>query len=145
MKKINMKIKRNRPLAYAIYDFLKENAVGYENRIKSYELMQLFNIKSNEVLRSYIQEIRASETLQKIICSEPSQTGGYWIPTNDEEVEKTLKHLYGRAINMLKTYSTIKKKCNMNNQLRLKLSKYEKDIFESIMEVENDDTQKYLF
>ena len=103
---------------------------------------QFHNIKSNEVLRSYIQEIRASETLQKIICSEPSQTGGYWIPTNDEEVEKTLKHLYGRAINMLKTYSTIKKKCNMNNQLRLKISKYEKDIFESIMEVKNENVER---
>lgn len=131
----NMKYRKNRPLAYNIYKYLKTNAVGYENRVKSSELMREFNINTNETLRTYIQEIRLSDTMQKIICSEPTSDGGYWIATNDEEVYQTLQHLYNRAMKMLKTYSTIKKKYRLNNQTRIKLNKYEKEIYESIMEV----------
>lgn len=131
----NMQYRKNRPLAYAIYKYLKANAVGYENRVKSSELMREFNINTNETLRTYIQEIRLSDTMQKIICSEPTSDGGYWIATNDEEVYQTLQHLYNRAMKMLKTYSTIKRKYRLNNQTRIKLNKYEKEIYESIMEV----------
>lgn len=131
----NMKYKKNRPLAYEIYSFLCKNAIGYENRVKSGLLMEMFNIPNNKTLRSYIQEIRQSDTLQKIICSEAGYSGGYWIATNDQEVCETMEHLYNRAMNMLKTYANIRKKSVLNNQMRMKLNKYEKEIFESIMEV----------
>lgn len=134
----NMKYRKNRSLAYKIYEYLKENAVGYDNRIKSNELMKIFDINTNETLRTYIQEIRESDTLQKIVCSEASITGGYWIATNDDEVYQTLQHLYKRSMKMLHTYSIIKRKCRLNNQMRMKLNKYEKDIYESIMEVTNE-------
>lgn len=134
----NMKYRKNRPLAYKIYTYLKENAVGYDNRIKSNELMRIFDINTNETLRTYIQEIRESDTLQKIVCSEASVTGGYWIATNEDEVYQTLQHLYKRSMKMLHTYSIIKRKCRLNNQMRMKLNKYEKDIYESIMEVTNE-------
>lgn len=122
------------PISYRIYDFMKKEAVGYSKRIKSGILMKKFNINDNKSLRSYIEEIRKSEVLQKIICSEAGSCGGYWIATNEEEVEQTLEHLYKRAMEMLKTYSKIKNKSKLNKQYRMKLSKYEKDIYESIME-----------
>lgn len=49
--------KRQRPLTYRIYDFLKKEAVGYENRVKASVLMQEFDIKDNKTLRAYIEEI----------------------------------------------------------------------------------------
>ena len=100
--------------------------------------MKAFDINTNETLRTYIQEIRESDTLQKIVCSEASVTGGYWIATNEDEVYQTLQHLYNRSMKMLHTYSIIKRKCRLNNQMRMKLNKYEKDIYESIMEVTNE-------
>lgn len=134
-KKAILKLyKSERPLSYKIYVFLKKNAVGYSKRVKSKVLMKEFNIKDNKTLRFYIEEIRNSEILQKIICSEAGNNGGYWIAKNDEEVYQTLNHLYKRSMQMLKTYSNIKKKYKLNNQLRIKLSKYEKEIFKSIME-----------
>ena len=120
-------------MIYRIYDYLKENAVGYENRIKSYELMKEFNIDRNDKLRRLIQEIRQDETLQKIVCSEAGKNGGYWIATNDEEVKATMDHLYKRAMEMLKTYETIKSKYKRDNQLRFKFKKYEKGIWQSIL------------
>ena len=116
-----------------IYDYLKKNAVGYEKRVKSGVLMKEFNITDNKTLRFYIEEIRNSDILQKIVCSEAGRHGGYWIATNDEEVYQTLEHLYKRSMQMLKTYSIIKKKHRLDRQYRIKLSKYQKELYESIM------------
>lgn len=127
--------KRERPLTYKIYNYLKKNAVGYEKRVKSSEIMEKFNIRDNKTFRAYIENIRDSEVLQKIVCSEAGSNGGYWIATNNDEVVETLQHLYKRSMKMLKTYSILKRKSKLNNQMRLKLSKYEKDIYESLMEV----------
>ena len=127
---------KHRPVIYGIYDYLKGNCVGYENRIKSYRIMEAFGIANNEEFRSCIQEIRDSDVLQKIVCSEAGSNGGYWIATNDDEVYMTLQHLYKRSIKMLHTYSKMKRKHSLNNQMRLKLSEYEKEMYQSIMEVE---------
>lgn len=125
---------KERPLAYKIYNYLKDNAVGYENRVKSDILMKEFDINNNKTLRSYIQEIRESGILTKIICSEAGNNGGYWIATDNKEVRKTLDHLYKRSMEMLKNYSILKKKAKLNKQMRIKMSKYEKEMIESIME-----------
>ena len=125
---------RERPLAYKIYNYLKENAVGYEDRIKADVLMKEFKINDNKTLRGYIQEIRESEVLTKIICSEAGKDGGYWIATDYKEVKKTLDHLYKRSMEMLKSYSMLKKKAKLDKQKRIRLSKYEKEVIESIMD-----------
>lgn len=124
---------QHRTIIYEIYGYLKENAVGYENRIKSNKLMEEFGIATNDTLRSYIQEIRQSCILQKIVCSQAGNNGGYWIATSEEEVEETLRHLYNRAMEMLKTYSKIKNKARLDGQCRIKMSKYEKDEIKSIL------------
>jgi hypothetical protein len=120
-------------MIYRLYDYLKENAVGYENRIKSYKLMKVFGIKRNDAFRRLIQEIRQDETLQKIVCSEAGKNGGYWIATTEDEVNATMDHLYKRAMEMLKTYESIKRKSKLDRQFRFKFRKYEKGIFESIL------------
>lgn len=125
---------KERPLAYKIYNYLKENAVGYNERVKADVLMKEFNINDNKTLRSYIQEIRESEILTKIICSEAGKDGGYWIATDYKEIKQTLNHLYKRSMEMLKSYSVLKRKAKLDKQKRIRLSKYEKDIIESIME-----------
>ena len=72
--------------------------------------------------------------LTKIICSEAGSNGGYWIATDYKEVRKTLDHLYKRSMEMLKNYSILKRKAKLDKQKRIRLSKYEKDMIESIME-----------
>lgn len=124
---------KHSPIVYKIYDFMKNNAVGYEKRMKSSELMKYFNIDDNKTFRAYVEEIRQSAVLQKIICSESGYNGGYWIATNQDEVYDTLNHLYKRAMEMLKTYAIIKNKYKLDGQYRLKMSKYEKEVFESLM------------
>lgn len=126
--------KKHRPIIYGIYKYFKSECVGYEKRVKGYELMKQFNIKDHKTLRSCIEEIRQSDELQKFVCSEAGQNGGYWLATNDNEVEITLEHLYKRSMEMLRTYSILKNKARLNNQRRLKLSQYEKEVYKSIIE-----------
>jgi hypothetical protein len=127
-------VKKNKPIEYRIYDYLKKNAIGYENRIKGNKLMQIFGINDNKTLREHIKKIRDSSILQKIVCSEAGSGGGYWMPITQEEVYLTLQHLYKRSMKMLSTYATIKRKSKLNNQRRFKLGKYEKEVYESLME-----------
>ena len=134
LQELMPKLPKERPLAYKIYNYLKDNAVGYENRVKSDILMKEFNINDNKSLRSYIQEIRESDILTKVICSEAGNDGGYWIATDYKEVKKTLDHLYKRAMEMLKSYSVLKRKAKLDKQKRIRLSKYEKEVIESIMD-----------
>ena len=129
-------LKANKTLSsidYKIYEYLKNNACGYSKRVKSSKLMQEFNINDNKVLRHHIQSIRQDETLQKIVCSEAGNKGGYWIANNEQEIQETLDHLYKRAMEMLKTYSIIKKKAQLDGQYRMKLSKYEREIIKSVL------------
>ena len=133
LKALFPSIPKDRPLAYKIYNYLKKNARGYKNRVKADVLMQEFGITDNKTLRSYIQEIRESETLQKIVCSEAGSNGGYWIAANQKEVFKTLEHLHKRALEMLKNYSILQNKARLNGQKRIKITKYQKDCIESIL------------
>ena len=129
---------KERPLAYKIYNYLKANARGYENRVKAGVLMSEFGITDNKTLRSYIQEIRESDTLQKIICSESGNNGGYWVAASQKEVMKTLDHLYKRSMEMLKNYSILRNKARLDGQKRIKLTKYQKDCIESILGGDED-------
>lgn len=126
-------LEQQNDLTNKIYDFLINKAVGYKKRVKSAVLMQEFNIKDNKTLRNYIEEIRNNDNYEKIICSESGNKGGYFTATNDEEVYLTLEHLYKRSMQMLKTYSKIRKKARLDGQYILKLNEYQKDIYESIM------------
>lgn len=137
MKNTNLKPnKRLLPICYKIYEYLKNNACGYSKRVNSSTLCKEFDIKSNEHLRKYIRKIRNDETLQKVICSEPTKNGGYWIANNEEEIKNTLDDLYNRAVDMLKTYSSIKKKLTSDGQERITFSKYERDYIETILKGE---------
>lgn len=93
-----------------LIDYLIKNCRGYENRQKAYQLMKIVNIQDHKTFRALIEEIRQDEN-EIFICSEAGRLGGYYIPTEYEEVQDTLNHLYKRSMEMLKTYSILKNKC----------------------------------
>lgn len=93
-----------------VYDYLVNNCVGLENRVKGWELMRRFNIKDHKTLRGYIQELRQDEELDKMVGSVAGKNGGFFIINTYEEYKDTTEHLYLRAMEMLKTYSIMKNK-----------------------------------
>lgn len=126
------------PICYQIHDYLKKNAVGYENRKTAQELMDIFNIRSSDVLRQYIREIRDSEIIHKPICSKSGSGGknGYWIATELDEIIKSADALESRGWDCIKRARKMKKKAKLHNQKRIVFSKYEKDVIESVIDNE---------
>lgn len=123
------------PICYEIHDYLKHNAIGYENRKSAKEIMATFNIEKDDTLRIYIRKIRDSETLHKPICSRAGSNGmnGYWIATEVEEIIKSANALEHRGWDLIKRAKRMKKKARLNNQKRLIFGKYEKDMIESVI------------
>lgn len=104
-----------------IYEYLLENAIGYEKRVKGTTLMKEFNIKNNKLLRYYIEKIRMNDQFPQIIGSDSGANGGYFICVNEMEIEITLEHLYKRAMQMLETYKKIADKSHYRKQYKKQL------------------------
>ena len=130
--------KKLNPICYQIHDYLKKNAVGYENRKTAQELMDIFYIKSSDVLRQYIREIRDSEIIHKPICSKSGSGGknGYWIATELDEIIKSANALESRGWDCIKMARNMKKKARLHNQKRIVFTKFEKDVIESVIDNE---------
>ncbi len=127
--------KKLNPICYEIHSYLKKYAVGYKNRKTSQEIMDTFDIKSSDVLRQYIREIRDSEIIHKPICSKSGSSGknGYWIATELDEILKSAAALESRGWSCIKRAKMMRKKAKLHNQKRLIFSKSEKDVIESVI------------
>lgn len=93
-----------------IYEYLLNHALGFENRIKGYELMKIFNIEDHKTLRSYIEEARNNSKYEYLIGSEAGKDGGYYIPISSEEKDISTSHIRLRAENQLRTYENMERK-----------------------------------
>lgn len=92
-----------------LINYLKENCIGYENRVKANVLMQVVGISDHKTFRNLVEQIRQSKN-KIFICSEAGQQGGYWLPTTKEEIETTINHLESRACEMFKTAKILREK-----------------------------------
>lgn len=96
-----------------LIDYLMINCKGYDNRQKAYQLMPIVDIQDHKTFRSLIEEIRQEDN-QIFICSEAGKDGGYWIPTEYDEVQTTIDHLVKRGQEMFKTASILRKKVQLH-------------------------------
>lgn len=130
-----IQVKKLNSICYEIHNYLKKNAVGYQNRKTAQELMDKFNIKSSDVLRQYIREIRDSDILHKPICSKSGSGGknGYWIATEIDEIIKSADALESRGWDCIKRARRMKRKAKLHNQKKIVFSSYEKDVIESVI------------
>ena len=97
-----------------LINYLLNNCRGYENRKKAYQLMPIVGITDHKAFRNLIEEIRQDDN-QIFICSKAGENGGYYIPTEYEEVEDTIEHLIKRGQEMFKTASILRKKAQLND------------------------------
>lgn len=97
-----------------LINYLLNNCKGYKNRQKAYQLMSIVDITDHKTFRCLIEEIRQDDN-QIFICSEAGKGGGYWIPTEYEEVQTTIDHLVKRGKEMFKTASILRKKAQLHD------------------------------
>lgn len=74
-----------------VVNYLKENAVGKENAVKSKQIEQIFGLRGVEV-RNMVNQLRYEGVP---ICSGRK---GYWYAKNEAEVIETLNGLKARII-----------------------------------------------
>lgn len=93
-----------------IYNFLLDNCVGYDNRVKASYLMEKFHIEDHKTFRSYIESARLNPVLEYCISSEAGKNGGYWIATTKSEKNTALINLMARGEKMISNANILRKK-----------------------------------
>lgn len=89
---------------------------GADNPVTSTQLLLLVQRRianrsvDNRTMRSAIQELRLSGDIEGArICSTTKKGGGYYLATDDKELEQYLDQIHGRALVQLKMESTQRK------------------------------------
>lgn len=123
--------RHHEPIVYRVYDYLKIYHLGRENGIKKTELAEHFEITPRE-LRKITKAINESNELEKIV----STTHSCYMCGTKEECEKSIRNTYKVAIALFKKAKTMEKKVGLNNQIKIKLGKYYKDVVETFTDEE---------
>lgn len=123
--------KHHDPAVYRLYDYLKEHHLGKENGIRKPILAQILGISDRE-LRKLTKAINESAELDKIV----STTHCCYICDTKEECAKSIRNTYNVAIALFKKAKNMERKVGLNNQIKMKLGKYYKDIVETFTDEE---------
>lgn len=134
--KLNKEKKDLNKVEWKIYNYIKERSM--ENKWTSQQelvdYLSTININiCQRTLRKHINNIRTSETIQKIILT--SYKYGYKLMNEEEQRDILIK----RKTSILKSLKQINKdikKYNMNGQTKITFSKYERDFIESLLNIE---------
>lgn len=123
--------KHHEPIVYMVYEFLKKNCMGLENATPKPEVAEYFNLTTRE-LRKITHEINTSGELEKII----STTHSCYMCKNNDEAEKSIRNTYRMAISLFKKAKAMEKKVGLNNQIKIPLGKYYKEMVETFTDGE---------
>lgn len=129
--KNKIETKHHEPIVYRVYDYLKENHYGKENGIKKPLLASVFDITPRE-LRKITQTINESDELEKLV----STSHCCYMCKTKEECEKAIRTTYSYAIASFKKAKKMERKTELNNQIKIKLGKYYKDVVETFTDEE---------
>ena len=123
--------KHHDPAVYRLYDYLKEHHLGKEKGIRKPILAQMLGISDRE-LRKLTKAINESAELDKMV----STTHCCYICDTKEECAKSIRNTYNVAIALFKKAKNMERKVGLNNQIKMKLGKYYKDIVETFTDEE---------
>lgn len=121
-------------ICWQIYDFIKENTLNGD-WVKQEDIQKyLLDKKGVEInkrnIRKKIKEIRECDTIQKIILSDYGK--GYRLMSSEEELDYLEKRKISILCMLGRYYKDIER-YNTNNQLKITLTKNERNIFESLI------------
>lgn len=120
---------------WRIYNYLKErtqnNLWTSQQDLIDYLSNQNINIKKR-TLRTYIQNIRKCEIIQKVILT--SYTKGYRIMSDEEQYEILLNRKIS-ILKSLKQFHKDRKRLELNGQCKITFDTQEREFIESLLEV----------
>lgn len=132
----NKEQQRHSPLAYAIYNKLKNNHAGMKNAISAADLAAYFGI-DKRLLRLKIHDIRESNSPDFETCI-VSGDGGYWCAVSWEDYKRANHRLFSAAFSLLRCARANSRKASLHNQGKITDVESEfSEFFKSFMEDDN--------
>jgi hypothetical protein len=80
----------------AIFDYLNDNALGYQNKKSSTEIRVSLNLESGGVTNEHVRDLIRDMILNHS-CLIGSCSRGYWIIQNKQELQQVCDSLENRA------------------------------------------------
>ena len=114
-----------------IYNTIKERSLENEWTSVGF-LANKFECSKREI-RRYVQKIRENDTIQKIILTDYGK--GYKLMSDEDEFDMLSKTKI-KILKQLKRYWKDVDRYNKNHQNKITFTKYERDVFESLIESE---------
>jgi len=82
----------------SIWDYLNQNAVGYDNRKSSSEIRDASNLESGGPTNEHVRDlIRDMIFAHGCLIGSLMFRKGYWIIVNEQELKMVIHHLESRA------------------------------------------------
>ena len=79
-----------------VWNYLNERALGHENRKSSDEIRDELNLESGGPTNEHIRDL-IRELILTFSCCIGSDNSGYWVITNEEELNGVVTSLVDRA------------------------------------------------
>ena len=132
-----MEVRKHKPLAYRLYDYLQANHLGEENGINRDYLAITFGETvvggvSVRELRKLIQTINESEQFEKLV----SVSGSIYICRTAEECQRAIHATYAPAITLFKKAKKMERKYSAHGQFKIKLGKFFKEFVSTFSDEE---------
>lgn len=121
-----IEVEKYKPITYRYYDFLKKNHYGKENGISRKDLADIFNVELS-TQKKILKQINESDVFDKLV----STSGSIYICRTKEECETAYYNEIKSGLARLLKGKKMAQKVMKNNQTKLKLGQYYKEIVET--------------
>lgn len=99
----------------AILSYLRENALGYDNRKTSTQIREELNLESGGVTNEHVRELIRDLILSHNACIGSLMWGnGYWIIQTEDELNRVCESLENRADAIINRAAALRN--NWNNR-----------------------------
>lgn len=99
----------------AILNYLRENALGYDNRKTSTQIREELNLESGGVTNEHVRELIRDLILSHNACIGSLMWGnGYWIIQTEDELNRVCESLENRADAIINRAAALRN--NWNNR-----------------------------
>ncbi|OGU70697.1 MAG: hypothetical protein A2V93_04585 [Ignavibacteria bacterium RBG_16_34_14] len=104
----------------SIWDYLNENAIGYENRKSSSEIRDNCDLEAGDTTNVYVGNLITRMILNHGCCiGSLMWNSGYWIIQDEVELDRVCESLENRANSIVERSNALRENWQQNNGKRM--------------------------
>jgi hypothetical protein len=99
-----------------IWEYLNQNAIGYENRKSSSEVRDNCSLQAGDATNVYVRNLITDMILYQGCCiGSLMWISGYWIIQNEQELNRVCESLENRAESIIERANALRNNFNTRN------------------------------